>query len=546
MHHFTKILTSSLVLAALGAQMTLGAVPTMPDVTQEMTSPSYWVKDLPAAGDTLAGEEALAAINQSCLDTPACWMTDFRNVSPYFREKNLYQSVWSSVYGDASNVLGYQHFTQNGEAVSGDALHVALGNVGGEDAGNWARTRYGIAVHRTDVLAIPSRFLATDEQDDPDYNYFQLSSVRVGEPVVVKLDSKDGQWYFCDTDCCSGWIPAEDVAICADEEEWLVAWDFPSEEAVVVNEGKFYLEASNTSPAVSELLVTMGTVLRRVSEEDFDHSAIKRMPYFNYAVWVPIRQEDGSYARTIALLSMNHFVSEGYLPLTTENILKVAFSKLGERYGWGNMLLASDCSGYVRDVYRCFGLIIPRNTTWQQAMPVYKIDVTEKTVEEKKQDLDRLPPGTILYFNGHEMLYLGEENGLYYVISCLSNVRDFDGGSSLKIGSVSVNTLDIHRMNGHTWMEDLTTLLVPYLTMEEGQSLLEPQEEETTAAETATEAVTLTEPLTETTTEAEPEAETEAVSAETPTETTTEAPLEIETIAAEEAILTDEVVIETF
>ena len=48
------------------------------------------------------------------------------------------------------------------------------------------------------------------------------------------------------------------------------------------------------------------------------------------------------------------------------------------------MLDSVDCSNYIRDIYKCFGLSLARNTTWQSAMPVYKYDVASSTDEEKK------------------------------------------------------------------------------------------------------------------------------------------------------------------
>ncbi|MBQ1490448.1 MAG: SH3 domain-containing protein, partial [Blautia sp.] len=508
--------SAAFLAACFTAVTALGEVPTMPEVTTEMTDPFFWMRDLADTRQVLATEEEIQAFNQSFIDTPDCCMTDFRGASRYFHEKALYRAIWRSEYNDASSVLSMYHYDIDGEEVSGNMVYEALGNIGGEDAKELAKTRFGIAVHRSDVIALPSLLLATDEKGDADYNFYQLSSVRVNEPVVVKATSKDGKFYYCDTDCCSGWIASEDIAICEDKAEWLEAWDFPSSEAIVINEGKFYMEASNTNPDVSELLLTMGTVLRRVPEEDFDHDVIMRMPYYNYAVYIPVRKADGSYDKTIALISMNHFVSEGYLPLTTENILKVAFSKLGERYGWGNMLKASDCSGYMRDVYRCFGLILPRNTTWQQAMPVRKIDVSEATVEEKQEALRTMPPGAILYFNGHEMMYLGHVEDKFYVLSCLSNIRSFEGEESVKVASVAINSLDVHRMNGMTWMEALTTLLVPYekeVVVEETQET-EEAAEGTEGIEVAAEGTEETPEETEGTPEGTEEAEEGAKEAE--------------------------------
>ena len=42
-------------------------------------------------------------------------------------------------------------------------------------------------------------------------------------------------------------------------------------------------------------LITMGTVLERMDEGDPDALVINRLPLHNYAVYLPVRNEDGSY-----------------------------------------------------------------------------------------------------------------------------------------------------------------------------------------------------------------------------------------------------------
>ena len=73
----------------------------------------------------------------------------------------------------------------------------------------------------------------------------------------------------------------------------------------------------------------------------------------------------------------------GFLPFTKANISKVAFSALGNTYGWGGSLNSDDCSGYMRNVYKCFGMELARNTTWQSSMPMAKVDMQYMSKEEK-------------------------------------------------------------------------------------------------------------------------------------------------------------------
>jgi hypothetical protein len=97
-------------------------------------------------------------------------------------------------------------------------------------------------------------------------------------------------------------------------------------------------------------------------------------------------------------------------------------------------------------------------------MPAMKKDFTGLDAGQRQAVLDELPPGTILFFRGHEMLYLGTENGLHYVISSTGSIMAPGGTNVMRIRSVIINTLEeTFRANGNSWLEDLHTAVVPYL-----------------------------------------------------------------------------------
>ena len=95
-------------------------------------------------------------------------------------------------------------------------------------------------------------------------------------------------------------------------------------------------------------------------------------------------------------------------------------------------------------------------------MPVDVTDLGSMTDAEKMTALDTAPPGAILIFPGHEMIYLGSDNGKYYTIndvSSLVDIRDPDSGV-VRPRSVIVNDLSTQRGNGTTWLSNLTHLII--------------------------------------------------------------------------------------
>ena len=60
---------------------------------------------------------------------------------------------------------------------------------------------------------------------------------------------------------------------------------------------------------------------------------------------------------------------------------------LGEVYGWGGSLDSRDCSMMVHDIFACFGICLPKDTTGLQSLTGMDIfmDLTSYSKEEKEQ-----------------------------------------------------------------------------------------------------------------------------------------------------------------
>lgn len=460
---FFKIM--ALVLAFLLMSLTATAeMALLPEVTFEMTNPAYWAGKSDMPDSILTDASTIEALNSAFLSEEACHMKNLlQSYAPYdgaaYRGERVQQAMSA-----LSRFMSGSYYRADGVPVRFSDVKAVLESIDEAEVSDHEQARYGICVELANVRAVPTELLITDAVGDYDFDTLQYSYVRVNEPVVIRAQTADGSWYYCETWCVGGWIKAEHIAICTDREEWLAAWQIPEEELLVVTEGRIHLDASNANSASSQRMLTMGTTLRLVRDEDFDSTITNRAVYHNTAVWLPVRDEEGRYMTTIALIPQHCSVNRGYLPLTTENILKVAFTMLGDAYGWGGMLAEPDCSLYMRNVYKCFGLELPRNTTWQSAMPAFKTDLSDMEAQAKAKVLDSLPAGTILFLRGHEMMYLGEVNGFHYVISTMGSIMNSGVGATERIRSVAINTLEESmRTNGATWLESLTLAIQPWL-----------------------------------------------------------------------------------
>lgn len=463
MRRKTPIITiASFIMASfISQQVCASGISYLPDVTAEMSETSYWTEN----DDLLMTYKEIEELNALTISSKGTNMYDLKNQPETTDGIALNERIKNSSLADASYYLGWTYPGNEKLAEQAD-YDILIENTQNPNPLQEQPVKYAVAVRRTELRAFPSDIPIWDDPTDKECDYQYLTSIRVNEPLVITSVSSDGNYYLAKSISCSGWVAAADVALCADKDEWLSAWDFPSEKTLVVYGDKVYTEMSLSGAQTSNLLLTMGTALELADIENPNILIDNRAAYQNYAVWVPIRNEDGSYAKKLTLIPEHADVSEGYLPLTEKNIAKVAFGALGNTYGWGGALLSDDCSGYIRNVYKCFGMELARNTTWQSSMPMAKVNMTDMCREERLTVLDALPFGSILFFNGHEMLYLGKENGKYYVISATGNILEpKEGLNRQRIRSTIINTLDTRRANGVTWLDSLTVVNVPYWSL---------------------------------------------------------------------------------
>lgn len=467
MRKITKILMSAIMVGSLVIGLSsVEAINYLPGVTSEMSKTEYWTDD----NEVLMTWDEITELNELTFNTKGTNMYDLKNQPEVVDGIALNERLKTSTKADADYYLGWTYLGKEKLATEKE-FDKLVKNTQNKNAKKNQKVKYAVAVTRSELRAFPSDLPIWDDLNDLDFDYQYLVGLRVNEPIVITSISADKKYYLAKNACCSGWVSVDDVAVFDDKEEWLAAWDIAPKNALVVSGDKVYTETSITGAETSDFMLTMGTVLELANIEDTNTIIDNRAIYQNHIVWIPTREEDGKYSRKLTLISENEKVSAGYLPLTRENIAEVALSSLGNTYGWGGMLNSDDCSSYVRNIYKCFGLELARNTTWQTAMPMAKVSLANTCREERIKILDSLPLGSVLYFSGHEMMYLGKVDDEYYVISAVGSIMNpYESGVKQRVRSNIINTLNIKRANGLTWLDSLTTVNVPYWGLIEGKT----------------------------------------------------------------------------
>ena len=405
---FFAILSANVIYAEADTQIyestnkqeSKGNITYAQEVTSDMSNASYWANKLGKEADRLIlNTNEIEKINQEIIDGSGTLVYDITSIT---EEKTQIerQSILAYAIEDDFNYMVRNYPNKDrklyvdGELIDNipyiENLKNAVLTTGFENDEEKIQL-YAVGIKRTEVKMFPTKSIwGYDSPDDPDDEACN-STIEVNEPFVIRAKCKIGEdtFYWGLTKNCNGWVNAKDLAIFDSKKEWLDAWqvDVNGKDFLVVTQDNIILEPSTYAPETSEVQLKLGTVLKLVPENELPESVNTRGTWNNYVVYLPTRNEEGKYVKSYALIAEHYQGSIGYLPLTQRNILDVAFTCLGNRYGWGGMLGAMDCSAYAKAIYKCFGLELPRNTTNQQNVPNRVVNLAEMSDEKKKNIL---------------------------------------------------------------------------------------------------------------------------------------------------------------
>ncbi len=427
------------LLASCASQSPPVAVPphAVVGVRQQLLTPEFWIARESNASRVVLDPKAIAAQNARLLELDPS-VRDLEKLPPVLRAADVRSWIEAlSQYPDADM------FDAGGRKIDRSRFDTLMHNVALDSVPDGQRTRYGLAVHRADLRTFPTWMRAFRSAEDRDIDRFQESALFPGTPVAVAHESRDGQWWFVVSPQYSAWVEKRFIALGSAEEVFAYTRKKPY---LVVTGATAKTVFTPERPEVSGLQLDMGVRVPVLADWPQDKPVNGQHPYTAHVIELPERASDGTLRFTPALLPITADTSRDYLPLSRANILRQGFKFLGERYGWGHSYNARDCSGFVSEVYRSFGVQLPRNTRDQAVTPaIGRITFTNADDHEQRLEVLRnLEIGDLVYIPGHVMMVIGHENGMPYVIHDTTGISYRDGNGEVNrvvLNGVSVTPL---------------------------------------------------------------------------------------------------------
>ena len=440
-------------------------------VDDAMLAAEFWIKRLSDADRVVLDGSAIAGENAALLQKDPT-LHDLQALPATLARKQVVD--WIEALSQRPSKPTYHADGAPITSAEFDALIADL-NIGAIP--EQTATRYALVVHRADLRTFPSTLRAFSEGPSrpsmasgalgllpgaTDIDRFQETALFPGTPVVIAHASRDGKWRFVISPRYAAWVEDRYLA----EGSAAQVFDYADSKPYrIVTGATAFTVFSPTRSAVSQLQLDMSTRVPLAADWPSDKAVDGQHPYTAYVIELPVRNDDGTLKVVPALLPKNADTQGDYLPLTRANILHQAFKFLGERYGWGHSYNARDCSGFVSDVYRSMGVLMPRNTRDQSVSPglAHRVFGEGDDRSARMAAVRALQVGDLVYIPGHVMMAIGIIDGEPYVIhdtTGLSYLRADGSRVHVDLNAVSVSSLTpLLFGNNQTYVDRMTSIV---------------------------------------------------------------------------------------
>ena len=441
-HHSSTIINLiatliCLLLITFGyAHQDLSASPRLPNVTPEMERPGFWIKKIKNPTNLLLTPEKIHKMNEENLMRQDLRLSRIKDLKENWTREEILSLLRKDRedFGRAEEV----QYGKNGSPFGEVFWNKLRNNMNQEFIQETSRMLFGLIVKRTDIRVFPTEEPSMSTPNNYEFDRFQHSSISPGSPVGIYHFSQDKKWAYVQTQFIRGWIHTYDLAIAREKVE-VVDYEEAKDRLVVTgNFVTIFGDVSLRQPAFTAQMGDSFPLLSTLGGSKNTHAF--------YVIHIPSRGDSGSLSIRKGYLRADEDVHQGFLPYTQENIARQAFKMLHHPYGWGDTLGGRDCSRFIMDLFRTFGILMPRNSKEQATVGMDLGSVEEKPTKEKRRILDQsIPLATTLRLPGHIMLYLGKDRGKHYVIHSIWGIqKSRKAGPALqKIGRAVVSDLSL-------------------------------------------------------------------------------------------------------
>ena len=377
------------------------------DVTRNMKTAGYWISKIKNPDKEILTKNQIKEKNEE-LFKDLIYLNNIENLPEDIKIKPL-KKQQKQIF----NIFYYRKYIDGSlKPINKEYVNNIYNNIKIPNA-KTLKAKYAISVRYSDIRLLPSQTNFLYDETTYDIDRAQVSSLDIGTPLIALLSTKDKKWTYVITYSAEGWIKTEDIAFTT--KETFSNW---------INEQKFVVVTSIKADVYTNKEMTRYYDYVRMSTklpilEDSNKNIV--------CVKIPKATNKGNLIFEKAYLYKKE-INEGYLKYTQRNVLEQAFEQINSPYSWGGYNGEQDCSTFIRQIFGCFGLILPRNSLAQIKSGNKQIDLKKELSDSQKNEeiISKATPAiSLLYLPGHIMLYIGTENNTPYIIHAIWGTEHF-------------------------------------------------------------------------------------------------------------------------
>lgn len=404
-----------------------------PDVKPEMLASQYWIDLYNNCDELIMTKEEINSFNEKTINTKNTNTVNLLNYPNTITKNELIEKI------NKYQIPQYNYL--DNKIITSEDKNFLLEKRNINAIDDVVIVRYGIITNNTSMRSFPTDKRITSTLDG-DFDYFQETGLKIGDGVIILHQTEDKMWSFVRCENYEGWIKTKDIGFCSKE----VFQDFlNTENFIVVLANKLCLFNSSYTKENADITLYMGTKIPILKNPPM--TIDRRSTIGCYVALIPRTNTDGNLNLISVPIPMTEDVHNGYLDYTITNLFNQAIKLLGTPYGWGDMDFNRDCSSTVSAIYKCFGFVMPRNTSNQDDLPGKSLSITNAL------------PGSLIFTPGHVLLYLGKVDGHHYVLHNFSKYRTSPTSETYQAMCCHITTLDLYRANGATYLYSISKII---------------------------------------------------------------------------------------
>jgi hypothetical protein len=186
----------------------------IPNVTPQMRTDAFWINKLQSPNQLILDNKQILDFNQKVIASLPDTVYDLRQYPSQISEENLVNLIAVPKQPEDIEYV-------NGQPASAEYYKMLEANcnkqaIAPDNAVQWAFT-----VKRANIRTYPTGDFVASQSDDREFDNLQETAINPAEPVIILHQSANKEWYYVQTYNNRGWLPAKDLAIAANRQQWL-------------------------------------------------------------------------------------------------------------------------------------------------------------------------------------------------------------------------------------------------------------------------------------------------------------------------------------